>query len=122
MQRQAKRAEKTNGGGLKRTEGAVERSEMGRLSVILTVGFSVAEGYSSMSRDRHHVKLIDGITPKRLLEFCEKFLKGSPIPGSDPISDGPSLLRLFKAAKEHGLVEIEFVPAGRFVPERQADI
>jgi hypothetical protein len=121
MQRQAKKEPGPNG-RCKPMEGAVERSEMGRLSVILTVGFSVAENYSDMSRDRHHVKLNEGVTANRLLDFCEAFLKGSPIPGSNPIADGPVLLRLFTAAKERGLVEIEFVPAGRFVPERKVDI
>jgi hypothetical protein len=121
MLRVAKREIKPDG-GLKPIEGAVERSEMGRLMVILTVGFAVAENYSSMNRDRHHVKLNSGITPKKLLEFCETHLKGSTLPGSNPIADGPVLLRLFKAATEQGLVELEFVPAGRFVPERKVDL
>lgn len=99
-------------------ESALERNEIGRLGIILTVGFAVAGGYSAMNRDRHHVKLAEGVSVEQLFRYCETFLKGSPMPGTDPISDGPVLKKMFEAAQKDGLVTLEFVPGARFIPER----
>lgn len=110
-------AEKKFKGG----DGALERSEIGRLGVILTVGFAVANGYSTMNRDRHHVKLADGVSIEKLFLFCQTHLKGSPMPGTDPISDGPVLKSMFEAAQAKGLVSLEFVPGVRFLPERKTE-
>jgi hypothetical protein len=93
-------------------------SDMTRLNIVLLYGFSVASGYSQMSRDRHHILLKDGVSGQKLLEFCSKHLRGSPMPGTDPISDGPVLEGMFRAAEKAGLVSVEFIPADRFIPER----
>lgn len=113
---------KNNGGesrGFKKTDIlAPERTDLSRLYIIFANGFGVAEGYSHVNRDRYMVQLQDGKTFQNLLEFCRKELNGEKMPGADPISDGPRLLRLFKAAESAGLVIIEFVQAGRFLPEK----
>ncbi len=99
-------------------EAAPGKSDMMRLHLILSYGFSVASGYSDMSRDRHHVSLKNGASTERLLGFCTRYLKGSPFPGTNPITDGPILKRMFDEAQDAGLVVVQFVPADRFVPER----
>jgi|WetSurMetagenome_2_1015567.scaffolds.fasta_scaffold128962_3 hypothetical protein len=100
---------------------APERSDFSRLNIILAFGFGVAAGYSDMNRDRHYVLLKEGKTPGELLRFCQKQLEGGPMPGADPITDGPRLLKIFQAAEAEGLVSLNHVPAGRFIPERGAE-
>jgi hypothetical protein len=108
-----------NGGGFGKADiFAPERTDFSRLNLILAFGFGVAAGYSDMNRDRHYILLKDGKTPGELLRFCQKLLEGSPMPGADPISDGPRLLKIFQAAEATGLVSLTCVPAGRFLPER----
>ncbi len=98
---------------------APERHDASRLYTILAAGFGVAQGYSTVSRDRYYVRLANGVGVSELQRFCESALKGSPMPGADPIRDGPALLRIFTAARDRGLVELEFVPADRFIPEKR---
>ena len=88
-----------------------------RLDMILARGFGVALGYGDMSRDRHHVSLTEGTTRMELLDFLQNKQKGEPLPGKDPVSDGPKLLALFKTAEKAGLVRLEFVRAEQFTPE-----
>ncbi|MCI0503376.1 hypothetical protein L0Y65_01540 [Candidatus Micrarchaeota archaeon] len=96
-----------------------ERNDAARLSVILANGFGVAENYGNVSRDRHYVRLLEGVSADKLLLFCQAYLNGGPLPRADPIADGPKLRALFEAASAAGLVELEFAPAGRFLPERK---
>jgi hypothetical protein len=101
----------------KPSDGA-ERSDMTRLGMILSYGFGHASGYSTLSRDRFEVNLEGGKTLEQLRAFCSKHLRGSPVPGTDPIQDGPVLLRMFQAAEMEGLVKVKFQKAGRFIPEK----
>ncbi len=98
-------------------KGAPEARDLSRVRVLLAGGFGVASGYSDVSRDRHYLELADGVTEAKLADFFSRHLKGSPMPGYDPINDGPVLLAMAKAAEEAGLVKVHFVKAGRFVPE-----
>ncbi len=97
---------------------AVERSDMARLGVILRVGFGEAKNYSEISRDRWNVSLRKNKTIQQLQDFCAKHLKGSAVPGHDPILDGPVLLKMFQAAQKEGIVSLEFQKAERFLPEK----
>jgi hypothetical protein len=98
--------------------GAPEAHDLSRVRVLLAGGFGVAAGYSSVSRDRHYLELAEGVSEAGLAEFFSRHLKGSPMPGHDPIIDGPVLLSMARAAEEAGLVKLHFVKAGAFVPER----
>lgn len=97
---------------------ALGNLDQARLGLILQRGFGVAKGYGDMSRDRHHITLEKGVGNKELFDFCSSHLKGSPMPGSDPIRDGPRLLDMFRSAERAGLVRLTYVKADRFVPER----
>lgn len=111
-----------NGGGFKKEDIiAPERSDFSRLHIILAFGYGVATGYNDMNRDRHYVHLKPDKTHGELLRFCQKQLNGSPMPGADPISDGPRLRKIFQAAEAAGLVSLSVVPAGRFLPERNME-
>lgn len=97
---------------------SAQRCETARLGIILYYGFGVAKGYSEVSRDRFVPELRGGKTFEQLRDFCQRHLKGSPIPGTDPIHEGPILLQLFKAAEMEGLVRLKFQKAERFLPEK----
>ncbi|MBD3210767.1 hypothetical protein GF318_05280 [Candidatus Micrarchaeota archaeon] len=107
------------GGGIAKKFPAREFPENGerRLSVILQRGFPAGSSYSTLSRDRYYFRLSQGSSEKELYGFCSRFMKGSPLPGSDPVRDSPKLLNMFQAAENAGLGKVEFVKAGMFVPE-----
>lgn len=114
---------KSNGGSKTafRLDGSTERSDISRLGIILSVGFGVAGGYGSLSRDRFIPELASGKTLEQLQAFCHGHLNGSPVPGADPIRDGPVLLSMFQAAEMKGLVVLKFQKAGRFLPEKGSE-
>jgi hypothetical protein len=95
----------------------LEQRDRRRLDMILTRGFGVALSYGNMSRDRHYVYLKGNTTVKELLDFCQRKQKGEPLPGNNPVTDGPKLLALFKSAENAGIIRLEFVKAEAFTPE-----
>lgn len=96
----------------------LETKDRFRLRYILNFGFGYSRSYCSMSRDRFLVEL--RTSEKELLDFCLRFLKGSPIPGRDVLHDGPKLFAMFRAAEQSGLVCLRQVKAELFVPEKGA--
>lgn len=102
--------------GIRAEEEKPAQGDLQRLRIILHSGFGVANGYSSVSRDRYHVNLRDGKTEGELFDFCLFYLHGEPMPGSDPLA-GRKLLEMFRAAESAGLVKVEFASAGPFIPE-----
>jgi len=107
----------TDGSGRARfkNDPMVDAQEERRFQLILVNGLSVAASYSSMNRDRYYIHLQDGVTAAKLLEFCREELGGSPIP--DRITENHVLLSVFRNAEKAGLVTVEFVKAGQFMPE-----
>ncbi len=93
----------------------VDAQDARRLQLILINGLSAATSYSSMNRDRYHVYLKEGVSQDRLLEFCQRELGGNPIP--DRVADSHIMLSVLKNAETAGLVTIELVKAGPFLPE-----
>lgn len=96
----------------------IDRQDRTRLYLFLHRGFSVASNYGDMNRNRYHISLADSTTETELYNFCSRFLRGSPMPESDPILGGPKILRMFQAAEKAGLVSLTFTRANDFIPER----
>jgi hypothetical protein len=103
-------------GPMKKSD-SLEAEDHTRLNLLLMNGFAVACSYQDMSRDRWHVELADKVTVTELYTFLGKYLRGTPIPGHDPMADGPKSLALFKIAEKAGLVSLTYVRADLFIPE-----
>lgn len=98
---------------------APKRNDLTSLGLLLVRGFSGAQNYDEMGRNRYYLSLCEGIGIDRLLDFCTRYLEGSPIPdGRDVFQKSKVLLPMFKAAQEAGLVKLELVSADKsFTPE-----
>ena len=93
----------------------LDGQEARKLDLMLINGVSAATSYCTMTRDRYYVSLRGGVTKEQLLQFCLKELGGNPIP--DRAMDGHIMVSIFKNAEGAGLVTVEFVKAGQFMPE-----
>lgn len=96
----------------------IERYDRARICSILSFGFSVASSFDKLNSNRWMICLRSGKSLKDLHEFCGNFLKGNPFPGTDPIFDGPTLLRMFRGAENAGIVDLELQMADGSIPER----
>ncbi|MEW6748896.1 MAG: hypothetical protein AB1295_04280 [Candidatus Micrarchaeota archaeon] len=119
MQRTIPKAKQVDGRLRPVPSEAPKRDDCFTLQLLLTRGFSGAQSYSTMNRDRYYPALKEGVSLERLLAFCSTFLKGSPVPdGRDVVAHSRILLPMFRAAENAGLILLNHVQADRqFMPE-----